>query len=91
MLATCVVVLSVGAIEHTAVLHLMPLLALVIALILGRYPGERLLLRLRRGRRPRRAKPAPQCRPNSREVRMPRRVVAWSLACRPPPGLSVGA
>lgn len=91
ILAMCVAIVALGAGDHTAPLHLLPLLALIVPLVLGRYPGERLLLRLVKGRRPHRAKPLAQCRPNSRQVRVPRRVIAWSLACRPPPAPASGA
>lgn len=91
MLAMCVTVVVLGAADRAGALHLLPVLALVIPLVFGRYPGERLLLRLGRGRRTVRVRPARQCRPRSRQVCMPRRVVAWSLACRPPPALHAGA
>jgi len=73
------------------VLLLAPTALLVLALLLGRYPGERTIERLRarrfgRGRARRRSKPARLGRRRS-PASMPRggRLVAAAIAARPPP------
>jgi hypothetical protein len=68
------------------VLYLAPLLALAVLLVCGRYPGENVLERLRRARRPRplrgartiRARDRPQVRPRSL-------LLSAALAGRGPP------
>jgi hypothetical protein len=67
-----------------ALLYVAPAVLLALALLAGRYPGERLIARLARRRRP--------VRPRRRAERLPRapaRVVeaelAWALAGRAPP------
>jgi hypothetical protein len=73
----------------SGLLYLLPALLLALALLTRRYPGERVLVALRGGRRAR------WPRPRSRApVRRPVRLVAVrgglligrSLAVRPPPG-----
>jgi hypothetical protein len=99
LLASAVVVILVGVTTHGtpaglggALLYLLPPLLLVLALATRRYPGERALLALmgrseRHRRRPRIAGAAPP-RPRPRAT-LPRggRLIASSLAVRPPPGL----
>ncbi|HEV7808726.1 MAG TPA: hypothetical protein VGO80_23175 [Solirubrobacteraceae bacterium] len=75
----------------TGVLFLSPAIVLLASLLIGRYPGDERLARLttticlRRPRRPRIALQAPR----PRRVPMPRggRLVATSLAVRPPPAV----
>jgi hypothetical protein len=68
--------------------YLAPLLALAVALLLGRYPGERALRRrlARRADRPRRARTLPLPRPYPRRP-LPRggALLASGLAGRAPP------
>jgi periplasmic copper chaperone A len=71
------------------VFYLLPALALVAALLLGHYPGERLLLAVARRRRPRRAGAAPSSRPRHlfASQRLPRggALLGAALAGRAPP------
>jgi periplasmic copper chaperone A len=75
----------------TWVFYLLPALALVAALVLGHYPGERLLLAVARRRRPRRRAAAP---PRPRHLfarpRLPRggALLGAALAGRAPPSAS---
>ncbi len=74
----------------SALLAITPLLLLVAALLSGRYPGARVLDRLRSGLRPHgaasRAAP-PSLLPRSRQPQRPRgaALIAFSLAGRAPP------
>jgi len=69
-------------------LCLLPALLLAAPLLLRRYPGERLLVRL--GGRPRRRRPRPSAAPHVRPTpatRVPRGglLMGFALAVRPPP------
>jgi len=70
-------------------LYLLPLVALAIPLLVRRYPGERALVGLRNlGRRPRWSRRVACVPPRSRMLmRVVRggRLIACSLAVRPPP------
>ncbi len=78
---------------ETGVLFLSPAIVLLASLLTGRYVGEDRLARLAAARRPPRRRlqaraPAPSAAANRRAL-MPRggRLVATSLAVRPPPAL----
>jgi hypothetical protein len=80
----------VRAVAELALLYLAPALILWALLTGDRYPGERILERVRRAASPVAAAPAPA--PAARPARPPRRrmprggvLVAWSLAGRAPP------
>ncbi len=84
---TALVVVALGWIDPTA-LCLLPVLALSLALSLWRYPGEKVLGRLRAlGSRPSRAPRRLVWRGRTRAVLMPRGglLLASALAVRPPP------
>jgi hypothetical protein len=77
---------------ETGVLFLSPAIVLLASLLTGRYVGEDRLARLaaaRRPSRPRRPRAARLVLPRRREGLMPRggRLVATSLAVRPPPAV----
>jgi hypothetical protein len=79
-----------GGASATGVLYLVPLLVLLVPLAAGRFPGERTLLRIGRGRRARRGAPRPV--DDARARRAPSRLlprggglIATALAVRPPP------
>ncbi|MSW50456.1 MAG: hypothetical protein F2817_06155, partial [Actinobacteria bacterium] len=78
----------------TVVLGLAPALLLIAVLLLGRYPGEATLSRLRRGRRPRRrALPRTHLGVARRAVAVPPRggrLIGAGVASRPPPRRDVG-
>ncbi|MEA2332115.1 MAG: hypothetical protein QOH58_2253 [Thermoleophilaceae bacterium] len=67
--------------------HLAPVLALLCALLLGRYPGERALRPRRRPRPPRRPRPLGGPRRRMDTVLLPRggALLACALAGRAPP------
>lgn len=70
-----------------AIAYLLPPLVMLVALAARWYPGERVLVRLMAGKRARRRDSAmDECRPQPR-ARVPRggRLIACSLAVRPPP------
>ena len=75
-------------------ISLIPAFALVVALLLGRYPGERTIARLaatvaQRDERPRAPRALPtRRRPLFAELRAGE-LLARSLATRPPPALTV--
>ena len=69
-------------------LSVVPLIGLVAALIAGRFPGEKLINRLRerRAKRVKRRRPAGRLRiPSAGYVRPVGRLLAFALAMRPPP------
>jgi hypothetical protein len=71
-----------------ALLYLLPPLLLIAALLLRRYPGERQLIALARARRkPRRRCIAPAWSQSRPSALLPRggKLIASSLAVRPPP------
>jgi hypothetical protein len=74
-------------------LYLLPALVLVVALLIKRYPGERLLAQLaaRRARPRRRARPLPAARRIELPVPHGGRLIAVSLAGRAPPPAWAGA
>jgi hypothetical protein len=79
-----------GGASATGVMYLVPLLALLVPLAAGRFPGERTLLRIGHGRRVRRSAPRPvgEVRVHRAPSRLlPRggRLIASALAVRPPP------
>jgi hypothetical protein len=73
----------------TGVLFLVPALALLVPLLYGRYVGEATVIGLARARRTHPRRPTGRrCAPHRpRPVLLPRggRLIAWSLAVRPPP------
>jgi hypothetical protein len=72
------------------ILCLLPIAALLVPLLLRRYPGERVLLALRSPRRSRRAHPRARVRSHGRAVVAAVRgasLIGRSLAVRPPPAL----
>jgi hypothetical protein len=79
-----------AALLDPSVLCLAPAVILALVLLTRRYPGERILTRLR-GTSPRRSRRAPRERPLQRRVMIvPARggaLIAYSLAVRPPPAL----
>lgn len=81
---------AVGAIDPSGLLHLAPALMLALALLARRYPGERLIARLRTGS-PARTRGREQARafkPRTRIAALVARggqLLARSLAVRPPP------
>ena len=91
-LAAFAVVLVVPGMS-TGVLFLSPAIVLLASLLTGRYPGDERLARLAAAMRARRPRPRPALptAPPRRRVPMPRggRLVATSLAVRPPPGVLV--
>jgi len=92
LVAGWALLVAVGAIQETGLLCLAPALLLCVPLLLGRYVGEERLATLaRRAPARRRRRLAPAARPLARVPLMLRggRLVAASLAKRPPP--AVGA
>ena len=81
--------LAASGLDSSGLLCLLPALLLAAALLARRYPGERLLLRLGRARKPRRRRPVPgHGAPHARELHIPRGglLLGFALAVRPPPG-----
>jgi hypothetical protein len=79
-----------GSVLH-AVLFLLPAVLLAIPLLARRYPGERVLLALRRAERPHWERPRSSAPSRRRVVLIPvrgGRLIGRSLAVRPPPALS---
>jgi hypothetical protein len=77
-----------------SLLYMAPALALAAMLLARRYPGERLLLAARQGRRPRRLRPAAMlCPLRPALARVPRGglLIASDLAVRPPPSALVAS
>jgi hypothetical protein len=73
----------------TGALHLVPLFALLVPLLLGRYVGENILDRLRRGPAPvRRAAAIVMPRPDRSDRAVARVLCGLARACRPPPAFS---
>jgi hypothetical protein len=73
----------------TGALHLVPLLALLLPLLLGRYVGESILDRLRRRRPPiRRVAAVVMPRPARSDRAVARVLRGLARACRPPPAFS---
>jgi hypothetical protein len=73
----------------TGALHLAPLFALLLPLLLGRYVGENILDRLRRRRPPiRRVAAVIIPRPGRSDRAVARVLCGLARACRPPPALS---
>jgi hypothetical protein len=73
-----------------AVLYLLPALLLVIPLLVRRYPGERVLIGLRRVERTRWPRPRASVPTHRRVVLVAvrgGRLIGCSLAVRPPPAL----
>lgn len=66
-------------------LHFAPLLVLLLLLLTGRYPGERVLARLRRRNGTGRHRPPVRLRPRLELVLTDRFAGVWELAVRPPP------
>jgi hypothetical protein len=87
-LALTVVLGHFAGASLNGLLFMLPALVLAAILFCGRYPGERVIERLRAARacRPR-VPPAAVSRPRLRPVGMPRggSLIARSLASRPPP------
>lgn len=82
--------LAAGGATAAGLLYLVPLLVLLVPLAAGRFPGERVLLRIGRGRRARCVEPRPvgdarAPRPASRLLPRGGRLIASALAVRPPP------
>lgn len=76
----------------TALLHLLPALALIALMALRRYPGERTLVRLAATeRRPRATSAITAARCTGSRKRVPRGslLIACALAVRPPPSSAV--
>ena len=85
---TAVVVVALGWIDPS-VLCMVPVLALSLLLSLRRYPGEKVLVRLRSSAQRRLRGPRQlACRERIRPMLMPRGglLLACALAVRPPPG-----
>lgn len=85
----CWVGLLVLAGSTDALLFMAPALLIAVPLLGGRYVGEELIAKLvaRRARRPRHLRAVPQSAPPVPVARRPRgtRLIAFSLAKRPPP------
>lgn len=70
----------------SAALHFAPALLVLLPLLFGRFLGERLLARwLARAPAPRRSR-VQRWRLPAGSVSLPRLLLAWELAVRPPPG-----
>jgi hypothetical protein len=90
LVAGLIVGAATGAVDTSGLLHLAPALVLAVALLVRRYPGERLIVRLTgSARRPRRCGRALALKPQVHvAVLVPRGglLLGRSLAVRPPPG-----
>jgi hypothetical protein len=88
IVSACTVAQTAAGGEVVLLLWAAPVLVLALPLLLGRYPGERTILRLA-GRGPARVRRAPSCAPRARSVvrLMERggRLVGSAMAKRPPP------
>ena len=92
LLAAAVLVPYAASGSASALLHLLPALVLLGALIARRYPGERRLLALCPGQRTRRPRAAAAVARRGRAVAfLPRGglLIAYFLAVRPPPAFSI--
>jgi hypothetical protein len=81
------ILLAVGSPQaREAIAYLVPFLALLAALLAGRYPGERLIGKRSRPAAPRRCRPSPALRASFAEPRARRApLLAFAEAGRAPP------